>query len=388
VESQSIVAVEALGRHLVDGQVHSLGPFFLDRSVDPGFHEYRWGVDRALRAAALREFVLGAHPDQRLFLNVNPQFMLEYLKSQTSELPWTLQTIEDLGIDPRRVVIELTEQGVGGATASLRRLVDTYRAHGCSIAVDDVGAEASNLDRIGYLEPDIVKIDATLLRRSLAERSFEEVLVGLRAMADGLGAALLFEGVESERELTQALRFGARYLQGWYFGAAEPTFAPLDRFAPLLKARLEVFGQARSREIVDRDKNLGTVISLLSRAFPDLTSTDHVTLVDPASLEPWTGLACRVFLTDRRGFQVSPNYVPRPEGWVSDGRGVGSCRTARPYFAGRGTPNRGGARLWSVSEPYFDVNDRTRLRTFGRLVGPDLILFVDVPEIEYPFRTD
>lgn len=386
VEGRSVVAFEALGRHLLDGGVHSLGPFFQSSQNDPDSVEFRRGIDRILRASALLRFSREAHSSQRLFLNVNPRFMVDHLNRRSSELPWTLQAIQETGLDPRRVVIELTEESVGTETSSLRRLVDEYRAFGCSIAVDDVGAEASNLDRIGYFEPDIIKIDALLLRRSLQERAFEEVLAGLRTIADGLGASLLFEGVETEREFDQALRFGARYLQGWFLAPAGAGFLAPETFSAFLGPHLRRFGAQREAHIVDRDRTLGLIISLLSASFPEISEENGVTLVDPRSLEPWSHLACRVFLTDRQGFQVSPNYDAVPGGWRRDDAVWGSCRSARPYFAGTGTPNRGGSRLWSVSDAYFDANDRRRIRTFGRQIGSDLVLFVDVPEVEKPTR--
>lgn len=53
----------------------------------------------------------------------------------------------------------------------------------------------------------------------------------------------------------------------------------------------------------------------------------------------------------------------------------------RPYFPG------GGDARWSVSEVYFDSNDRSLMRTYSRPTGPDLLLFVDVLEIENPDRS-
>jgi len=384
VESQLIVAVEALGRHEIGPEVRSLGPFFSAPADTPQFQDFRRQVDRGLRFDALSRFALDAPEGTRLFLNVNPKLMVEHLNHRPGEVPWTLRAIDECGVDPRRIVIELTEEAVGGDTPSLRRLIGEYRARGCAIAVDDVGAEASNLDRIGYFEPDIIKIDALMLRRSLMERSFTEVLAGLRTIADGIGASLLFEGVESAEELDQAFRFGARYLQGWYFAKALPGFLPPDRFREVLRSRLRAFGADRAEEIAQRDHVLGTVVAVLASNLPAFqVDGDRVTL-DPASLEPWRHLVCRVFVTDRAGFQVSPNYQPGDGGWRVDEAGLGSCRAARPYFAVRGSPNRGGARLWSVSDPYFDVNDGTKVRTYGRVIGPDLLLFADVPSIENP----
>src|SRR6185369_10518064 len=117
------------------------------------------------------------------------------------------------------------------------------RAHGCAIAVDDVGAESSNLDRIGSFEPDIIKVDAAMLRRSHHNRSFRQVLKGVSSMAEGLGAALLFEGVETQDDLEQSLEFGARYAQGWYFAKAGPEPLLRETFSAELRPTLEAMGR-------------------------------------------------------------------------------------------------------------------------------------------------
>lgn len=376
VETQTITAYEALGRHVVGPEIRSLGPFFQAPIGDPGQAQLRRDVDRSLRLIALTRFASQAPSGSRLFLNVMPRLMLDHLAQHGDELPWTLKTIDELGLDPRRVVIELTEEAVGIETESLRRLVDVYRRHGCAVAVDDVGAEASNLDRIGYFEPDIIKIDAVMLRRSLRERSFRQVLKGLSSMAEGLGASLLFEGVETEEDLDQALTFGARSLQGWYFSKAQPDFLPETGVTEELKPLLRRFGN-RLVDSAERRKHKlrKTTEELGLPPLPTLVG-DGIWGYDTTVLNSWGQRATRVFLTDRSGFQVSPNYELGPDGWKTNSLGFGRYRAIRPYFPGAGD-NR-----WSVSEAYFDVNDKSLLRTFSRPTGEDLILFVDVVEIE------
>lgn len=378
VETLAVAAYEALGRHEVGPEVRSLGPFFQASAEDDSLVDLHRDVDRQLRRAALAEFA-ALDSGELLFLNVTPRLMVEHLSLRPDELPWTLLVMDEVGMDPKRVVIELTEQAVGDKTASLRRLVDLYREHGCAIAVDDVGAEASNLDRVGYFEPDIIKIDAFMLRRSIRERSFRQVLRGMGTMAEGLGASLLFEGVETEEELRQALGFGARFLQGWYFAKAGPDLVAQDAFVETLRPVLRDFGRARGNQAADNATRIEEVIgTLMSVDLEAQVAAGRYTL-SPGDLAPWGGVACRVFITDRDGFQVSPNYERTGDHWEANPQGFGRCRASRPYFPG---PHGIGHRPWSVSATYYDVNDRSLLRTYGRPLGGEHLLFVDVPEIE------
>lgn len=382
LESTQIEAYEALGRHWVGPEFRSLGPFFASATREPGLADFRKDIDRTLRRAALTALKGWNDPQLRLFLNVTPKLMAEHLREGASTLPWTLRVVEELGLDPRRVVIELTEEAIDAETASLRRLVDLYRAHGCGIAVDDVGAESSNLDRIGYFEPDIIKVDAAMLRRSLEHRSFRQVLHGVSAMAEGLGAALLFEGVESAQDLDQALSFGARYAQGWFFSKAGPE--PLDPglFSPALQASLRNFGRGLTDTETATRLRIRETIEALGRPPEPVRLADGTWGFAPGALDFWGLGVCRVFVTDRAGFQVSANYEAGCDGWTTNLRSLGWSRAMRPYFPG------GGDARWAVSDRYYDSNDRSLVRTYSRPVGPDLLLFVDVLEIENQDRSD
>jgi EAL domain-containing protein (putative c-di-GMP-specific phosphodiesterase class I) len=375
-ESMKVAAFEALGRLDLGGQVVSLGPFFHPSVSDERQPLLIKQIDRLVRKAAMTLF-LGAEPETRLFLNIRPGHMLDHLSNPDHELPWTLRTCLEIGLDPKRLVIELTEEAIAADTQHLKILIEQYRAHGCAIAIDDVGAESSNLDRVGYFEPDIIKVDAVMLRRSRQERSFREVLRGLSTMAEGLGSSLLFEGVESEADLEQALLYGARYIQGFYLAPALSSFVPTTTYAAQVRPVLQRFGaglEAHAEQVKARIRSVSE--ALAAPPTPVLTAGRwDFSLPD---LERWKDLACRVFLTDHAGFQVSPNFELVNGTWVPELRGLGTCRAMRPYFPGASDHR------WQVSNVYYDINDTSLMRTFSRPAPQGLTVFVDVLEIENP----
>ncbi|KMQ80290.1 EAL domain [Candidatus Burkholderia pumila] len=69
----------------------------------------------------------------------------------------------DAGLAPERLVIEVLESG-GTDVAHIARATRSFRAQGFLVAVDDFGAEHSNIDRLLTLKPDIVKLDRGLIR--------------------------------------------------------------------------------------------------------------------------------------------------------------------------------------------------------------------------------
>lgn len=97
--------------------------------------------------------------DAMLFLNVSPESLLE-----AGHPPGrTLQLLQQLGISPNRVVIELTEQTPIDDFDLLDTALHHYRAMGFSIALDDLGAGYSSLRLWSELRPDYV--DRPPLRR-------------------------------------------------------------------------------------------------------------------------------------------------------------------------------------------------------------------------------
>lgn len=117
-----------------------------------------------------------------------------------------------------RVTLEITEHEQSADLSHLVQSVDTLRARGTLIAVDDVGAGYSGLHQILKLRPDILKLDMSLVSaidRDPARRALASAMV---AFASGTGARLTAEGIErvEERDILRAL--GVDYGQGWLLG--------------------------------------------------------------------------------------------------------------------------------------------------------------------------
>lgn len=168
-------------------------------------------IDFACRAAALKE---ARSADLRrglaLYLNYEPSGITDIERTEAH-----LDALEGDG----RVVLEITERGLVGDADRLRSMVTSARRRGFSIALDDVGANRGTLEALPIVEPDIVKLDASVLRRPRAFGSMR-ALSAVRRYVASTGAVILAEGIESERDRVRALGLGATLGQGWLFGAA------------------------------------------------------------------------------------------------------------------------------------------------------------------------
>ena len=128
-----------------------------------------------------------------------------------------------------RIVVELTERELADNPAQLFRVVDSMRALGWEIALDDVGADPISLALLPLLEPDIIKLDRSLISEPTTPEH-ARIALAVAAEADRTGAAVIVEGVETVEQLEIARAWGARYAQGFLWG--HPTSAPRADLPP------------------------------------------------------------------------------------------------------------------------------------------------------------
>ncbi|MBL8584612.1 MAG: EAL domain-containing protein, partial [Rhizobiaceae bacterium] len=103
--------------------------------------------------------------------------------------------LHEAGIDPRRIVCEVTEQRSSSPEA-LYSFVSALRTHGFRIAVDDYGSEESDINRIKELRPDIVKFDARWISRLMDTGAGFALLKAMVESFDTQGISTVFEGIE------------------------------------------------------------------------------------------------------------------------------------------------------------------------------------------------
>lgn len=135
-----------------------------------------------------------------------------------------------LGAEPhlRGVVIEVTERRGGDDPAAFVAALDRWREAGARVAVDDAGAGHSGLQKILAIRPDILKLDASLVRGIDADEAKAALVEMFGTFAGRIDAWLLAEGVETEAEARRLAALGVPLAQGRFFGGAADRWAELD----------------------------------------------------------------------------------------------------------------------------------------------------------------
>jgi EAL domain-containing protein (putative c-di-GMP-specific phosphodiesterase class I) len=116
------------------------------------------------------------------------------------------------------IVLEITERAALGEIDGLGARIERLRAMGYRIALDDLGAGYAGLTSVAQLEPDVVKLDMSLVR-NIQERTTQQRLV--RSMIElfrGMNRSVICEGVETREELACLESLGCELFQGYLFG--------------------------------------------------------------------------------------------------------------------------------------------------------------------------
>ena len=153
-----------------------------------------------------------------LFVNLNPH-SCTWRDEMTSGLEQYAMLVRAQGFSTDKVVFEITE-GPEGNREDLLAVIKRIRALGFGVAIDDFGTGHSDLMRVVDLKPTIVKIDAGWFRGMMENDDRRQLAHSIMSKLHELGAHLLFESVETPRELHWARECGGSLIQGWLFGKA------------------------------------------------------------------------------------------------------------------------------------------------------------------------
>jgi EAL domain-containing protein (putative c-di-GMP-specific phosphodiesterase class I) len=173
-------------------------------------------LGRTVRAAVARA-ATEAPPSALLFVNVHG------LELDDEELFAGDSALAKLA---PRVVLELTEHtGIDPALGPTR--VAMLRKLGYRIAVDDLGAGYAALGALAMLEPEIVKLDMSLIRDIDRYPTKQRVVAAIATLSRDLGSRVVAEGVETEAERSACIDLGIELFQGYLFARPQRGFGSI-----------------------------------------------------------------------------------------------------------------------------------------------------------------
>jgi PAS domain S-box-containing protein len=220
--------------------------------------------------------------------------------------------IEETGVDPSLLVVEVTETALLGRIGIGREFAQRVTELGCRLALDDFGTGFSSLSYLKHLPADYLKIDIEFVRELTSNETDRRVVRGIVGLAREFDQVTIAEGVEDEATLIMLKDLGVDQAQGYLFArptlrsevadAGEPPRCQASAGGP---ARLELV-RAAFDAFAARD-----VPAILSHCRPDVVLRALATSQLANRSEPYRGHdGVRAYLQDVAGVWDSMTFTP------------------------------------------------------------------------------
>jgi EAL domain-containing protein (putative c-di-GMP-specific phosphodiesterase class I)/FixJ family two-component response regulator len=123
-----------------------------------------------------------------------------------------------------RVVLEVTERASLHGVKNVAGCVARLKALGFQIAIDDLGAGYAGLTSFTQLEPQLAKLDLSLIRGVDTDVRRQSIIRSMKGLCEDLGMLVIAEGVETPAERDRLAELGCDLLQGFLFGKPDREF--------------------------------------------------------------------------------------------------------------------------------------------------------------------
>ena len=134
----------------------------------------------------------------------------------------TVALIERSGVDPRRIIIEVTETALMQDYEQVQESLRTLRSMGMKVALDDFGAGQSSLSYVHQLSLDKIKIDRGFIRNIATQENARNIVKTVIDLCRNLKFDCVVEGVETAEQVEIIGRLGCATMQGYFFGKPMP----------------------------------------------------------------------------------------------------------------------------------------------------------------------
>lgn len=210
-QTKRVLSVEVLARWS-HPQLGTVSPDeFIEIAEDCGFLSRLDRVVFENGCRALAPLLKSGKIEQTSF-NVSPAELTD--KGFAADL---LQRIEQHGLSPKHICIEIVETSsihdIASAKANLNRLHDA----GVCIALDDFGTGFSNLRSLLDLPLDRIKIDRSFVKDMETNQAVFDLFLTIVSLAGILEVSMVAEGLETDFNALMVASAGVTHLQGYYF---------------------------------------------------------------------------------------------------------------------------------------------------------------------------
>lgn len=259
-------------------------------------------LDRLYREKAIEKFqnVCKENKELLLFINININIIDKYIGSGI-----IMNQISESSISAKNVVLEIVEEKIENVE-SLKQFIYLYRSKGFLISLKNLGAGFVNMDKISYVEPDIVKINKAITKGIELDYYKQEIFKSLVNLSKKIGALVICEEIETEQEAMIIMELGADMLEGEYFrnnkDIKEESIGELKKFISETALKYKDYMQEEIHAREDIHKSYDNIINKVLERLSKSKESDFSKIIDDA-IDKHSELEC-AYILDKSGVQI------------------------------------------------------------------------------------
>jgi len=120
-------------------------------------------------------------------------------------------------LDPKRIVIEITESAIFANSEESQKIMQTLKEKGFKLSIDDFGTGQTSLAYLKNYPIDEIKIDKVFIRNFVTQKVDYEIVKHIIELAHTLNIRTVAEGVEEEQQVELLEKLGCDIMQGYFF---------------------------------------------------------------------------------------------------------------------------------------------------------------------------
>lgn len=257
-----------------------------------------WDLERTCRKRALQ--TIASLPNtissSRFFINVSP----DILSDERFVHGFTRETLQQLGLNHKNIVIEITEESNSLDHHRLEKLVYHYSSQGFSIALDDFGRGQSSLMTLIASTPHYLKLDREIINAIHEDEYKQHLVKSITTFASSVESRIIAEGVEDWADCKTLLRLGVRFFQG--FLISKPVTTPPELSAEFRATALDLIHDF-NYPLISKEETISRLVTSvktiegkdmtcddIDRIFKKNLGLDHLVVTDKTKI---TGLITR-----------------------------------------------------------------------------------------------
>lgn len=244
-------------------------------------------------------------PELLLFVNISHDYL-----ARATETDYVYKCADKHSVSCDRIVFDLLPFDESYYEIA-QAFIDHHKEKGFYICMDDIGVNYSNLDKILYLNPDIIKVNRYKFQDLKNSDYKKHMPLFLKSITNHLGIMIVEKGIESEHEFEASIKSGAQFVQGFY--VSEPVVLhkdSLNRIIDAFREKVQKLSLNESNEKETTREITSRMINIMKEVISTITEVNESLMISHMNMifDAYPFIE-NIWLLDLHGSQIFDSFI-------------------------------------------------------------------------------